>query len=129
MAYSISQCSVGPEHVCILTHAFDARTYTKWVNIRHTLSVNTQIHLSMRAVSHTHSLLAQKQNGLTYGIFYQSMLRRDLVYVWSRHSIRCSHIHRIGILSVNAQTRLSMHAGLSKSFAARTYTIWVKINA
>ena len=57
--------------------------------------------------------LAHAQNGRTYGIFFQSMLRRDLVCMKSCQSLHCSRTYTKWVclwhlLSVNAQTSLSM---------------------
>ena len=59
--------------------------------------------------------LAHAQNGRTYGIFNQSMLRRDLVCMQSCQSLHCSRtctkwVCLWHLLSVNAQTCLSMRA-------------------
>ena len=59
--------------------------------------------------------LAHVQNGRTYGNFFQSMLRRDLVCMQSCQSLHCSHtctkwVCLWHILSVNVQTNLSMRA-------------------
>ena len=59
--------------------------------------------------------LAHAQNGRTYGNFFQSMLRRDLVCMQSCQSLHCSRTYTkwvcFGhILSVNVQTNLSMRA-------------------
>ena len=85
MASLISQCSNKPQHACSLTRAFTA--------------------------------LAHTQNERTYGIFFQSMLRRDLACVKSCQNLYCSRTctkwaYIWHIYSVNAQTRLSMHAVL-----------------
>ena len=55
------------------------------------------------------------RNGRTYGIFFQSMLRRDLICMQSCQSLHCSHTYTQWvclwhILSVSVQTSLSMRA-------------------
>ena len=57
--------------------------------------------------------LAHAQIGRTYGIFFQSILRRDLVCMQSCQSLHCSHMctkwaYIWHIQSVNAHTPLSM---------------------
>ena len=59
--------------------------------------------------------LAHAQNGRTYGICFQSLLRRDLVCTQSCQSLHCSRTYTQWVctwhlLSVNAQTSLSMRA-------------------
>ena len=59
--------------------------------------------------------LAHEQNGRTYGICFQSLLRRDLVCMQSCQSLHCSRTYTQWVctwhlLSVNAQTSLSMRA-------------------
>ena len=61
------------------------------------------------------TVLAHAQNGRTYDIFFQSMLRRDLVCMKSCQSLHCSRTYTKWVslwhlLSVNAQTSLSMRA-------------------
>ena len=80
-AYSFSQCADEPKRVCCLARVFTA--------------------------------LAHAKNGRSYGTFFQSMLRRDLVCVQSRQSLQCSRTctkwaYIQHIISINAQTRLSM---------------------
>ena len=59
--------------------------------------------------------LAHAQNGRTYGICFQSLLRRDLVCMQSCQSLHCSRtytqwVYTWHLSSVNAQTSLSMRA-------------------
>ena len=61
--------------------------------------------------------LTHAQNGRTYGIFFQLMLRRALACVQSCQSLHCSRTctkwaYIWQFFSVNAQTRPSMHAVL-----------------
>ena len=58
---------------------------------------------------------ANVQNGRTYGIFFQSMLRQDLAYVKSCQILHCSRTYTKWVclrhlLSVNAKTSLTMRA-------------------
>ena len=69
----------------------------------------------MYSLARTFTALAHAQNGRTYGIFIQSMLRRDLVCIQSCQSLHCSRtctkwVCLWHLLSVNAQTSLSMRA-------------------
>ena len=111
MAYFISECSDAPE----LTRAFTALAHAhRWAYIWHILSANAQTRSSMHAVLSEPSLLSQMQkNGRTYGIFYQSILRRACAYVQSHQSLHCSRTctkwaYIWHILSVTSQTSLSM---------------------
>ena len=66
---------------------------------------------------HQSLALTHAQKGRTYGIFFQSMLRRALAWVQSCQSLHCSRTctkwaYIWQIYSVNAQTRLSIHAVL-----------------
>ena len=75
-----------------------SRTYTKWAFIRHILSAYAQTCLSVCAVLPEPLLaLAHAQNGRTYGIFFQSMLRRDLACVKSCQSLYCSRTCTNGV--------------------------------
>ena len=74
--------------------------------------------------------LAHTQNGRSYGIFFQSMLRRALACVQSCQNLYCSRTctkwaYIWHIYSVNAQTRLSMHTVLPEPSRSRTCTKWV----
>ena len=69
----------------------------------------------MYSLARTFTAFAHAQNGRTYGIFIQSMLRRDLVCIQSYQSLHCSRtctkwVCLWHLLSVNAQTSLSMRA-------------------
>ena len=93
-----------------------SRTCTQWAFTRHVRSVNAQTSHSVCAIlpesllhSHMH------KNGRTYGIFFQSMLRRHLVCMKSCQSLHCSRTYTkwvclLYLLSVKAQTSLSMRA-------------------
>ena len=66
------------------------------------------------------------QNGRTYGKFHQSMLRRDSVCMQSCQSLHCSRtytkwVYIWHLLSVNAQTNLSMRECLTRAFTAQTH--------
>ena len=92
------------------------RPCTKWANIWHFLSVNSQTSLSMHPFLSEPSLLSHMhKNGCVYGIFYLSMLRQDLVCVQSRQSIHCGRtctkrVYIWHILSLIAQTSLKMRS-------------------
>ena len=69
----------------------------------------------MCSLARPFTALAHAQNGRTYGIFFQSMLRRDLICMQSCQSLHCSHTYTKWvclwhILSVSVQTSLSMRA-------------------
>ena len=114
-AYSFSQYSDETKYSCSLARAFTALTHAQ--NGR-TYGI---FHQSMlwRATEHSYRLaraftaLAYAQNGRTYGIFYQSMLKQALACVQSHQGLHCSRTYTKWayirhILSVNAQTRLSL---------------------
>ena len=68
-----------------------SHTCAKWAYIRAILSVNAQTSLSVCAVLPEPLLLSHMhKNGRKYGIFCQSMLRRDLVCMQSSQSVHCS---------------------------------------
>ena len=100
---------------CVQSHQslHCSRTCAKWAYIPHILSVNAQTSLIVCVVfllSHMHEMGVH----MTY---FQSMLRRDLVCMQSCQSIHCSRTctkwaYIWHIFSVNAQTRLNMHAAL-----------------
>ena len=100
---------------CVQSHQslHCSRTCAKWAYIPHILSVNAQTSLIVCVVfllSHMHEMGVH----MTY---FQSMLRRDLVCMQSCQSIHCSRTcmkwaYIWHIFSVNAQTRLNMHAVL-----------------
>ena len=92
---------------CVKSHQslHCTRTCAKWTYIPHILSVNAQTSLIVCVVF--------LRNGRTYGIFFQSMLRRDLVCMQSYQSIHCSRTYTKWvclwhILLVNVQTSLRM---------------------
>ena len=89
----------------------------------HKMGVHTAYFISQCSGASEHSyrlaraftVLAHAQNGRTYGIFIQSMLRQDLVCMQSCQSLHCSCVCTKWVclwhlLSVNAQTSLSMRA-------------------
>ena len=79
--------------------------------------------------------LAHAQNGRKYGIFCQSMLRRDLVCMQSSQSVHCSRTcakwaYIRHIPSVNAQTSLSVCVCMQSSqsvHCSRTCAKWAYI--
>ena len=84
--------------------------------------------------------LAHAQNGRKYGIFCQSMLRRDLVCMQSSQSVHCSRTcakwaYIRHIPSVNAQTSLSVCAVfqepllLSHMYKMGVYIAILSVNA
>ena len=91
-----------------------SRTCAKWAYIRHILSVNAQTSLIVCSLARAFTALAHAQNGRTFDIF-QPMLKRDLVCMQSCQSIHCARtytkcVRLWHLLSVNAQTSLSVHA-------------------
>ena len=84
--------------------------------------------LSMHAFLSKPSLLSHMhKNGCEYGIFYQSMLRQDLVCDMSRQSSHCSSpLHQMGVhmaYSLSECSVASEHGrSLIRAFAARTLT-------
>ena len=102
-----------------------SRPCTKGAYIRHILSVNSQTSLSMHALLTEPSLLSHMhKNGCVYAIFYQSMLRQDLVYVQSRQSSHCSSpLHKMGVHMAYSFSECSYapeHGrSLIRAFAAR----------
>ena len=97
-AYFISQCSDAPEHSYRLARAFTA--------LAHTL------------------------NGRSYGIFFQPMLRRALACVQSCQNLNCSRTctkwaYIWHFFSVNAQTRLIMHAVSEPSLLSHMHKMGV----
>ena len=105
-----------------------SRPCTKWANIWHFLSVNSQTSLSMHPFLSEPSLLSHMhKNGCVYDIFYLSMLRQDLVCVQSRQSSHCSSpLHKMGVhmaYSFSECSDVSEHGRcLIRAFAARTLT-------
>ena len=93
-----------------------SRTYTKWVCLWFLLSVNAQTSLSMRAASPEPSLLShmRKMGIHTAYSFSQCSDEPKRVCSLARASTALAHAQngrKYGIfLSVNAKTRLSMHA-------------------
>ena len=97
-----------------------SRTCTQWTYTRHVRSVNAQTSHSVCAVlpksllySHMHKM------GVHMTYFFHSMLRRDLVCMKSCQSLPCSRTYTKWVclwhlLSVNAQTSLSVFAVLSQ---------------
>ena len=76
--------------------------------------------------------LALAQNGRSYGIFFQPMLRRDLVFLQSCQNLHCSHTctkwsYIRHISSVNALTRLRFVPSSQSLHCSRTYTKWAFI--
>ena len=131
-------------------------------SIWHILSVNTQTRLSMHAVLPESSLLSHinkfgvymaslirqcsdkpkhacsltalthAQNGRTYGIFFQSMLRSALACVQSRQSLQfcctCTQwAYTRHVRSVNAQTSHSVLQSCQSLYCTRTCTKWAYI--
>ena len=91
------------------------------LSLRRKMGIHTAYSFSQCADSPEHACslaraytaLAHAQNGRIYGIFFQSILRRDLVFMQSCQSLLCSptcakwaYIRHIS--SVNALTRLSI---------------------
>ena len=103
-----------------------SRTCTKWAYIWHIPSVNAQTRLSIHAVSPEPSLLSNMHiNGRIYDIFFQPMCRQEVTCMLSCQCLHCSHTctkwaYIWHILSVTAQTRLSLHC-------SRTCTKWAYI--
>ena len=89
----------------------------------HKMGVHTTYFISQCSDAPEHSYrlaraftaLAHAQNGRSYGIFFQLMLRRALACVQSCQNLYCSRtctkwVYTWHLLSVNAQTSLSMRA-------------------
>ena len=93
-----------------------SRACTKWVYIWHIPSVNAHTRLSIHAVSPDPSLLSHMHiNGRICDIFFQPMLRIEEACIQACQSLHCSRTctkwaYIWHIPSVNAQTRLSIHA-------------------
>ena len=111
-----------------------SRPCTKGAYIRHILSVNSQTSLSMHALLSEPSLLSHMhKNGCVYAIFYQSMLRQDLVYVQFRQSSHCSSpLHKMGVHMAYSFSECSYapeHGrSLIRAFAARKLTKCMQSN-
>ena len=111
---SLSVCAVFQEPL-LLSHMYKMGVYMA------ILSVNAQTRLSKFAVLplSAFTALAHTQNGCVYGFFYQSMLKQALACVQPHQNLHCSHTcakwaYIRHILSVNAQTSLSVCAVLSE---------------
>ena len=97
-----------------------SRTCAKWAYIQPILSANSQTRLKyLCSLARTFTAIAHAQNGRTYGIFHQSMLRRAWAFVPSSQSLHCSRTYTKWsfiwhILSANAQTCLSVCAVLTE---------------
>ena len=77
-------------------------------------------HYHVCSLARAFTALTHAQNGRTYGIFHQSMLRRALACVQSRQSFQCSRTctqwaYTRHVRSVNAQTSHSVCAVLPES--------------
>ena len=114
---SFSQCSDEPDCVCSLARAFTALAHTQ--NGR--TYIQSMLRRDLICIQSCQSLHCSRtsKNGCVYGIFYQSMFKQALACVQSHLSLQCfrqcakwAYIRYI--LSVNAQTRLSMHAVLAE---------------
>ena len=111
-----------------------SQTCTKWAYVRHIQSVNAQTRLSMRVVSPESSLLSHMhKNWRTYGIFFQSILRRDLVCMQSCPSLLCSrtytklvYTYDIFYQSMLKQTLACVQPRQSHH-CSRTWTKWAYI--
>ena len=116
MAYFFSQCSDETWYACSLARAFTALAHTENGCVYGFFFISQCSNKPYDACSLTRAFtaLAHAQNGLTYGIFFQSMLRWALLCVQSCQSLRCSRTCTkwAYTYSVNAQTRLNMHAVL-----------------
>ena len=90
-----------------------SRTYTKWVCLWHILLVNVQTSLSMRVVSPEPSLLSHMRKMGLHTTYSFSQCSDEPYCVCSLPALAHARNWRTyDIFSVNAQTRLSMHAVL-----------------
>ena len=90
-----------------------SRTYTKWVCFWHILSVNVQTNLSMRAVSPDPSLLSHMHRKGVHTVYFISQCSDAHEHLCSFARAFTAFAHAQNgrkYLSVNAKTRLSMHA-------------------
>ena len=75
-----------------------SNTCTKWAYIRQIPSVNARRRLGMLQSRQSLHCFAHAQIGRTYGIFFQSILRRDLVCMQSCRSLSLlSHVHKMRV--------------------------------
>ena len=101
---------------CVQSHQslHCSRPCAKLAYIRYILSVNAPMSLIVCSLARAFTALVHAKNGRTY---IQSMLRRDLICMQSCQSLHCSRTYTKWVclwrlLSVNAQTSLSMRAVL-----------------
>ena len=119
-AYSFSQCSDETKYSCSLARAFTAFTHAK-LGRTYGIFHQSMLRRAWAFVPSSQSLHCSRTytkytlNGRSYGIFFQPMLRRALACVQSCQNLNCSRTctkwaYIWHIFSVNAQTRLIMHA-------------------
>ena len=132
-AFSFSQCSDETKYSCslaraftALTHAQNGRTYGIFIS-----QCSDAPEYSYR-LARAFTALAHTLNGRSYGIFFQPMLRRALACVQSCQNLNCSRTctkwaYIWHIFSVNAQTRLIMHAVSEPSLLSHMHKMGVFI--
>ena len=127
-------CSRSCAKWAYIRHIFSANTQTRLsihavlpepslLSNMHKMGIHTAYFISQCSDAPEHSYrlaraftaLAHAQNGRSYGIFFQPMLRRALACVQSCQNLHCSRtcskwVYKWHLLSVNAHTSLSMRA-------------------
>ena len=95
---NLSTRAASPEP-SLLSHLHKTGVHAVY-SISQCSDAHEHVYILARAVT----ALAHAQNGHTYGIFFQSMLRRASTCAQSRQSLCCSHIDKMDVVEGSGQS-------------------------